>query len=74
MNGELRAQLEQAISSLPESLRVVVLLRDLAELSTEETAAQLGLTPGAVKVRLHRARLRLRELLSGYLEGAADGD
>ncbi len=51
-----------------------MLLRDLAELSTEETAAQLGLTPGAVKVRLHRARLRLRELLSGYLEGAADGD
>lgn len=74
INGELRVQLEQAISTLPESLRVVVLLRDLAELSTEETAAQLGLTPGAVKVRLHRARLRLRELLSGYLEGAADGD
>ncbi len=74
INGELRVQLEQAISTLPESLRVVVLLRDLAELSTEETAAQLGLTPGAMKVRLHRARLRLRELLSSYLEGAADGD
>ncbi len=67
LNGELRAQLAQAIAALPEPLRVVVALRDIAELSTEETAAQLGITPGAVKVRLHRARLRLRDLLAGYL-------
>ncbi|MEI7770786.1 MAG: sigma-70 family RNA polymerase sigma factor, partial [Chloroflexales bacterium] len=74
LNGELRAQLAQAIAALPEPLRVVVLLRDLAELSTEETAAQLGITPGAVKVRLHRARLRLRDLLASYLGPAPDGD
>ena len=67
LNGELRAQWVQAIAALPEPLRVVVMLRDLAEQSTEETAAQLGISPGAVKVRLHRARLRLRELLASYL-------
>ena len=67
LNGELRAQLAQAIAALPEPLRVVVVLRDIDELSTEETAAQLRITPGAVKVRLHRARLRLRALLTSYL-------
>jgi RNA polymerase sigma-70 factor, ECF subfamily len=75
LNGELRAQIEQAIAELPEPLRVVVILRDIEELSTEETAAQLGLSPGAVKVRLHRARLRLREVLAGYLAARQeDGD
>ena len=74
LNGELRAQLAQAIAALPEPLRVVVTLRDIAELSTEETAAQLGITPGAVKVRLHRARLRLRDLLAGYLGFVTEDD
>jgi RNA polymerase sigma-70 factor, ECF subfamily len=67
LHGELRTQIDRAIAELPEPLRVVVVLRDIEELSTEETAAQLGLSPGAVKVRLHRARLRLREVLAGYL-------
>ncbi len=74
LNDELRAQLEQAIAALPEPLRVVVVLRDIAELSTEEAAAQIGITPGAVKVRLHRARLRLRQLLGGYLGFAREGE
>ena len=74
LNGELRDQLAQAIAALPEPLRVVVTLRDIAELSTEETAAQLGITPGAVKVRLHRARLRLRDLLAGYLGFVTEDD
>jgi len=54
--------------TLPETLRIVFVLRDLQGLSTEETAAMLGLGESAVKVRLHRARLRLRELLSTYMQ------
>ncbi|PDW02855.1 RNA polymerase sigma factor [Candidatus Viridilinea mediisalina] len=67
LNGELRNKIEQAIASLPEPLRLVLVLRDLEALSTEETAAHLGISPGAVKVRLHRARTRLREMLAHYL-------
>ena len=75
--GEIAAELDRAIGGLPESLRVVFLLRDVDELSTQETAEALGLTEGAVKVRLHRARLALREKLAEYfgermpLEGEA---
>jgi RNA polymerase sigma-70 factor (ECF subfamily) len=68
LNSELRATLEQALMALPETLRVVFVLRDIQGLSTEETAAMLGLGESAVKVRLHRARLRLRELLSTYMQ------
>lgn len=64
LTSELRDQLDQAIRALPEPLRLVVILRDLEGLSTEETATELGLSPGAVKVRLHRARQRLREALT----------
>jgi len=71
LDGELRAQLEAALAALPDGLRVVFVLRELQGLSTEEVAAALGLGESAVKVRLHRARLRLRELLAGYL--AAEG-
>lgn len=65
-SAEARAELEQAVRELPENLRLVFVLRELEELSTEETAAALGLTPQNVKVRLHRARLWLRERLAGY--------
>jgi RNA polymerase sigma-70 factor (ECF subfamily) len=74
LDGELHAEIDHAIATLPESLRVVVLLRDVEQLSTEETAAQLGLTPSAVKVRLHRGRLRLREALAGYMAAAEEVD
>ena len=67
---EIRQKLEDAIQSLPETLRVVFLLRDVEELSTLDTANILEITPGAVKVRLHRARLLLRDTLSGIFEGA----
>ncbi|MGB3717383.1 MAG: sigma-70 family RNA polymerase sigma factor [Candidatus Promineifilaceae bacterium] len=63
---EVRAELETAIGELPESLRVVFVLRELEGLSTAETAGALELSEGAVKVRLHRARLWLRERLSPY--------
>jgi RNA polymerase sigma-70 factor (ECF subfamily) len=73
LNAELRAQLEAALLELPETLRVVFALRELQGLSTEETANMLGIGQSAVKVRLHRARLRLRELLAVYFE-TEEGD
>lgn len=73
LDSELRIQLEQALASLPESLRIVFVLREIQGLSTEETAATLNLGASAVKVRLHRARLRLRELLAAYMAGEERG-
>jgi len=63
-----KARVHEAIAELPENYRNVILLRDIQELSTDETAEALELTPGAVKVRLHRARAALRTLLSPHLE------
>ncbi len=65
-NTELRAEMEKAIRELPEKMRVVFMMRELEDLSTEETAEALGITAELVKMRLHRARLRLRERLSAY--------
>jgi len=65
-DGEVAAEIDRAIAVLPQSLRVVFLLRDIEGLSTEETAEALGVSEGAAKVRLHRARLALRERLSVY--------
>ena len=53
----------EAIARLPEQYRVVLTLRDIEELDTAETAAALGTSTAAVKVRLHRARQALRTLL-----------
>ena len=61
---ETSVALDEAIAQLPESLRAVFILRDIEELSTAEAAAARETTVGAVKVRLHRARLLLRESLS----------
>jgi RNA polymerase sigma-70 factor, ECF subfamily len=61
---ETREAMEKAIQNLPTSFRTVFMLRDVDGLSTEETAEVLGLTVSAVKARLFRARLRLREELS----------
>jgi RNA polymerase sigma-70 factor (ECF subfamily) len=66
MSAESRAYLDQAIDELPPRLRVVFLLRDIEGLSTQETGEVLNLSETAVKTRLSRARLRLRELLSNY--------
>lgn len=64
--AEAHAVLERAITELPPSLRSVFVMRELEGLSTDETARALEVTPANVKVRLHRARLWLRERLSGY--------
>ena len=60
---ETRALVRSCIDQLPSSHREVLLLRDIEELDTEETAQLLGINAGAVKTRLHRARQALRTLL-----------
>ena len=65
--GELRALLDRVIAELPPAYRPVVLLRDLEELSTEETAEVLELSTDVVKTRLHRARIAMRQKLDCYL-------
>ena len=66
LNGEVKLQLAQAIQNLPPKLRVVFVMRDIEGLSIKETGDALDLTETAVKTRLLRARLFLREQLSGY--------
>ena len=67
LSKEFRSKLDAALASVPESLRSVFVLRDIEGLSTAETAVVLGLTETNTKVRLHRARLALRERLTTYL-------
>ena len=66
MSVEARAYMEQAVDALPPSLRTVFLLRDIEGLSTQETSEVLNLSEMAVKTRLSRACMRLRELLTEY--------
>ena len=61
--ADLARRTAKALAGLPEDAREVVVLRDVQGLSTRETAELLGVTEGAVKVRLHRAHARLRELV-----------
>lgn len=68
LNEELSRTFKEAILTLPEKYRLVVVLRDLEGFSTIETAQILNLKSSNVKVRLHRARLFLREKLKGYFE------
>ena len=69
--SELAEILRKTIQGLPRGFRVVFALRDVEGLSTEETAEALGLSVPAVKSRLLRARLQLRERLSRYFRGGA---
>ncbi|MEO8661036.1 MAG: RNA polymerase sigma factor [Bryobacteraceae bacterium] len=69
---EIRAILDEAVDSLKPSFRTVFLLRDVEELSTEETAETLGLSIPAVKSRLLRARLQLREKLTRFFKRKGD--
>jgi RNA polymerase sigma-70 factor, ECF subfamily len=66
--AETREQVRRMIDKLPDNYRTVLILRDIEELSTAETSELLELSPGAVKVRLHRARQALRNLLEHELE------
>jgi len=71
MRGEVHRLVRASIDKLPETYRTVLMLRDIEELTTEETAQALGITPTAVKVRLHRARQALRTLLDPRLRAYA---
>jgi RNA polymerase sigma-70 factor (ECF subfamily) len=64
---ETRALVRACIDRLPEAYRTVLLLRDIDEVGTEETASLLGINVGAVKTRLHRARQALRTLLDQHM-------
>src|SRR3990172_5570285 len=66
LSAESKKHLDKAIRSLPEKLRIVFILRDIEGLSNRETGETLDLTETAVKTRLLRARLNLREQLSSY--------
>lgn len=67
---ELREALRKAVASLPDIYRQVFTLRDLEELNIEETAEALGVSPGVIKVRLHRARILLQKQLVPFLRSA----
>ena len=69
IQAETRAHVRECIDRLPNSYREVLLLRDIEELDTGQTAQQLGINPGAVKTRLHRARQALRTLLEPVVLG-----
>ncbi len=71
LNGELARHIQQAIIDLPKKYRMVVALREMEGFSTEETAQILDISTANVKVRLHRARLFLREKLKGYFDHGA---
>lgn len=68
---ELGQLLKRAIAGLPEIYRNVVILRDIEEMDVRETAGVLGISEGAVKVRLHRARALLQRELAPQLKGFA---
>ncbi len=67
--AEARAQVRDCIDRLPERYREVLVLRDIEELDPAQTAQYLGINPGAVKTRLHRARQALRTLLEPVVLG-----
>jgi RNA polymerase sigma-70 factor (ECF subfamily) len=71
LQAELLGKMDEALGNLSEALRVVFVLRDIDGLSTAETAEVLDLSETAVKSRLHRARLALREQLAPYLQDMA---
>jgi RNA polymerase sigma-70 factor (ECF subfamily) len=65
--AQIRRILERAVDALPEPFRLVFILREVEELSVEETASHLNLKVETVKTRLHRARRRLRDALDAQL-------
>jgi RNA polymerase sigma-70 factor (ECF subfamily) len=66
LRTEISSNVQRAIRKLPKGMRAVVVLKDLEYLTNDEAALRLGLTATAVKTRYFRARLRLRQFLTGY--------
>jgi len=71
LHAEQAHLLHQAVLRIPAPLRLVLVLHDMEELNTEQVATILGLQPGTVRVRLHRARLAVRKEMTHVLDGAS---
>ena len=69
--NEVREEIERALAQLPATYREVLVLRDIEQLSIAETSEALGISEELVKVRLFRARLRMRDILAPRLRSAA---
>ncbi len=74
LNDELKSTMDEAIMKLPAIYRLVFLMRDIEGMSGEETANSLDISLSNVKVRLHRARMFLREELEHYVKSPEDSD
>jgi RNA polymerase sigma-70 factor (ECF subfamily) len=70
LNKELRGKLEDAVLALPKHHRLVLILRDMEQLDTREVAEVMGISEETAKMRLHRARVSLRNALAGYVQRA----
>jgi len=68
LNKELRGKLEDAVLALPPHYRLVLILRDMEQLDTREVAEVMGISEETAKMRLHRARVSLRNALAGYVQ------
>ena len=68
--SQMRLLIEQAVDELPQPFRIVFIMREMEELSVEETAASLNVRPATVKTRLHRARRLIRESLNERITSA----
>jgi RNA polymerase sigma-70 factor (ECF subfamily) len=73
LSDELQHVMDKAVAALPETLQPVFILRDLEGFSTKQTAEILDISTNNVKVRLHRARLMLREQLAAYFDEKTNG-
>lgn len=71
LRQELRKQLQHAILNLPRPYRLVLILRDVEQLDTHEVARVLGITPASAKMRLHRARVAVRNALDRYFRSTS---
>jgi len=70
LNKELRSKLKDAVLALPKPYRLVLILRDMEQLDTREVAEVMGISEETTKMRLHRARVFLRNALAGYVRRA----
>jgi RNA polymerase sigma-70 factor (ECF subfamily) len=73
VRSELRETVRRAVAEVPPNYRIVLVMRDMEHLSTSEVAAALQLPETAVKMRLHRARLMVRQRLEAALSGSPPG-
>jgi RNA polymerase sigma-70 factor (ECF subfamily) len=70
LNKELRSKLEDAVLALPKPYRLVLILRDMEQLDTREVVEVMGISEETTKMRLHRARVSVRNALAGYVRRA----